>query len=447
MLPKPIAFAFLATCFLQSCFFDSSADKSTGDSALQTKARILEAIAIDTSPSQQPVLRDQPVPLKADTTDFAAFASRSAAPPSQPSGYTFQWMATLPSPVVAGHVVQACDLSVDPSRAFVAYNDSGDPFNGAIAVVKLNGSGNSSVEDVVTFSGMDVNSIYSDPKSGKVYFAGQADPDIFGFRAFVASFDASQLSASAVAASIVPLPSYAGTSIVRVGNEIRVATGARNGRLVRLTPDLDTIGSVALADIRSVHASSTHSGNSLFASLTGGTDGGAGGIQLQNGSFSWETPLPEFVAPYARASVVAFQGANRWDDDEDAFVAAALSDKGLRLWRVKDGGIDSLWSIGNPSTSPKHTANSVSQSSMVSRSERLLFLAQGEYGMRVVSLGGHPVKDDARDRSVAFGSVVGVIPAPVVPGQPDASFNQVVFKDPFLVAATGRSGVQIYRMD
>jgi hypothetical protein len=157
--------------------------------------------------------------------------------------------------------------------------------------------------------------------------------------------------------------------------------------------------------------------------------------------------LSEFVAPYARASVVAFQGANRWDDDEDAFVAAALSDKGLRLWRVKDGGIDSLWSIGNPSTSPKHTANSVSQSSMVSRSERLLFLAQGEYGMRVVSLDGHPVKDDARDRSVAFGSVVGVIPAPVVPGQPDASFNQVVFKDPFLVAATGRSGVQIYRMD
>jgi hypothetical protein len=107
MLPKPIAFAFLATCFLQSCFFDSS-DKSTGDSALQTKARILEAIAIDTSPSQQPVLRDQPVPLKADTTDFAAFASRSAAPPSQPSGYTFQWWRAMSSkPAIFPSILRA----------------------------------------------------------------------------------------------------------------------------------------------------------------------------------------------------------------------------------------------------------------------------------------------------------------------------------------------------
>lgn len=438
---RQIAIVFLLSLALSSCWLESTGadpEPSPGPAS-----KIASAISVEQQPTLAAVFRDQPLILREDTTAPKSAARRLAAPSLS---FTFRWLSTLPSDTVGGHVVQACDLSVEGSRAYVAYNDSGDPFNGAIAVVQLQGNGNAAVEKVVTFSGMDVNAVYADARSGRVYFGGQADPDRFGFRAFAGWFKNTQLSAEAVAASIVALPSYATTSIQRFGDEIRIATGAADGKLVRLSEELAIIGTLDAPDLRSLSAVNTHGNRDVFLSLTGGADGGTGGIRLESNSTT-SLPLPDFRAPYARAAVIAFRGAQHWDDDEDAFAGAALSDQGLKLWRMKDGSLDSLWSLANPSSNPMHTTNSLSQSSNASRSENLLFVANGEYGLRVVVVGGTQISKDKRDKSAPFARVAGVFPVPQIVGQPRASFNQVIFRDPYVLAATGRSGVQVYRMD
>ncbi|MBK9578033.1 MAG: hypothetical protein IPO40_13240 [Fibrobacteres bacterium] len=442
MNARSLALVFLSALAISSCWTDSTTpDPPTSQSS---GSKVSAAISVDNAPTLAAVFQNQPVALREDTTESKLSARRQAAPTF---AFTFQWLSTLPSATVGGYLVQACDIAVEGSRAFVAYNDSGDPFNGAIAVIQLQGNGNAAVEKVVSFSGMDVNVVFADTRSGRVYFGGQADPDRFGFRAFAGWFKNTQLSSESVAGTIVALPSYAATSIQRFDSEIRIATGAADGKLVRLSEDLAILGTTDQADLRSLWATTTHRSTSLFASLTGGADGGTGAVRVETQGASSLFPLPSFRAPYARAAVIAFRGTQRWDDDEDAFVGAALSDQGLRLWRIKDGALDTLWSLANPSTNPMHTTNSLSQSFDVARSESILFVANGEYGLRVIVAGSARNSNGTRDRSKPFARVAGVLPAPQIEGQPRASFNQVVFKDPYLLAATGRSGVQIYRMD
>lgn len=426
-------FAVATVLLASSCFFDSSSG-SSDTTPLRTKLQA--AISVDSTPALQPVPRGAKVELRADTTE-SPVAGRRASAPSKPLEVSFLWVATLPSPTVSSRIVQACDISIDGPRAYVAYNDSGDPFNGAIAVLKLNGNSVPVLEDLVAFSGMDINAIFADPGSGRVYFGGQADPDRFGFRAFAGWFKNTQIASSDLSASIVPLPSYATTSIVRSGHQILIGTGAADGRLVRLGKDLDTLGSVALPDIRSLAANTTHANADLSAILTGGADGGSGALHVDNGGVSIRVPLPGFTAPYAKATVAVLKGASRWAHDEDALVAATLSEGGLRIWKVKDGAADSVWALANPSANPAHTTNSVSQSGGVPRTEKLLFAANGEYGMRVVEVGA----------TTGFGRVAGVFPVPVDPTLPRASFNHVVFADPYVIAATGRSGIQIYALE
>lgn len=442
MNARSLALVFLSALAISSCWTDSTTpDPPTSQSPV---SKLSGAISVDNAPTLAAVFQNQPVALREDTTESKLSARRQAAPTF---AFTFKWLSTLPSATVGGHLVQACDIAVEGSRAFVAYNDSGDPFNGAIAVIQLQGNGNAAVEKVVSFSGMDVNVVFADTRSGRVYFGGQADPDRFGFRAFAGWFKNTQLSSESVAATIVALPSYAATSIQRFDSEIRIATGAADGKLVRLSEDLAILGTIDAADLRSLSATSTHRNTNLFVSLTGGADGGKGGIRFESASSTNTIQLPNFRAPYAKATVVGFRGSEHWDDDEDALVGAALSDQGLRLWRIKDGAVDSLWALANPSTNPMHTTNSLGQSSNASRSDSLLFVANGEYGLRVVVIGGLRTSDGKRDRTKPIARVAGVLPAPLIEGQPRASFNQVVFKDPYLLAATGRSGVQIYRMD
>ena len=278
---------------------------------------------------------------------------------------------------VDGITVQANDISIFGTRAFVAYNAAGEAFAGAVLIIDITDPISPSVLQSIKFSGRDIHGIYYDNQSDEVIFGGASNPDIYNYRSFIGKINPSSPDINQINDSIKSLPSYGLNSICEYNNSYYVSVGAKDGQLIQLDKNFNTISATDISDIRSV---TSFSGGTV--ALAGTTDQkksepNYGRLILNSSTI---VPIGSFDSPERKAKVVTIRKGN----SDIAFMA--VSKEGLKVAKIesKDSkdSKDSkgvVYSISKPEGKNSDT-NSVTFDS------NLLFEADGEYGFRIYTV-------------------------------------------------------------
>lgn len=362
------------------------------------------------------VAKNQKVTL---TSEKRSLQQAVAAVPVQEFPYDITYTAQVPPVLVGGDPVQANDIEVcGCDRAIIAYNTAGDVFAGAIQIVDTRDRAHPVITKEIKFGAMDINAVAS--VGNTLYFGGQADPDVYGFKAFVAKVDLTNLTAAAITAGMKPVRSHAVTAIAKSADEVFVGVGARDGGVEVFDLNLAPKRFVAKTDVRSIAYAA---GTGVFG-LAGTTDGAAAGATFFPINAAGRQPigLGDFRSDYAKATVELGAGSLAY---------MGLSQAGMQVRKVDGGALS--FSLPNPSNDPLDATNGVSTDN------DLAFVANGEYGFRVVRI------KSLTGVGAAFGEVAGYhrLSGPQYDGK-RYSANLVKYKGGHLFVASGLGGVNLY---
>lgn len=361
------------------------------------------------------VAKDETITL----TPEAAPGSRALAA-TTPFDYAIQYVAKVPPVKVGSDTVQANDILVCPcgSGAYIAYNIAGDDFGGAIQIIDTSDKSHPSVVREIKLPEMDVNALYQDGNT--LYFGGQANPDAWPFKSYIGKVDLVNPDGVAIAASFKSLRSHAVTSITKANGKFYVGVGARDGGVEILKSDLSPESFKAYPDVRSVQAP-----GGVVHALVGTVDGTATvGRLVKLGTTDSVTTLDNFRSTYTKATL---------DMPSADLAFLGMSASGFQV--LKPGSASKVFSLANPSTSALEATNGVSTDA------DLAFVANGQYGFRVVQI------LDRTKTGSAFGRLAGhhKLAGEAYDGE-EYSANFLRYRSNHLFVASGLGGVNIYRL-
>lgn len=391
---------------------------TTGAKPTATKAGAAKPGPITIEEGGALVAKNLPVALEADA---AASTGVRQLQQAAAAGLKFTYLAQVPPVKLGDTVVQANDLATCScgDAAFLAYNLAGDDFGGAVQILDTSNKERPRVLKTISLPGMDVNAVFQDEQ--RLYFGGSANPDYFPYRSFIGVIDLNNPTADAIVASIKGLPSYGVTSISRGGAWLWVGVGAREGGVVKLDQNLQQVAFTERDDVRAIAPTATDA-----VALAGTTDS----LEEKGSLFSLGAPtikvaLPDFGSRYAKATL---------ETTASGLGIASLSASGVEVRDLASGEL--RFALANPSDSPKEAANGASLDG------NHLYVAQGEYGFRVVRV------KDATAKGAAFGELVGMhrLTGSLYEGQ-QLSANLVRAKGGLVMVASGVGGVNLYRAE
>lgn len=334
--------------------------------------------------------------------------------------YAIRYVARATPVEVNGEIVQANDMLMSGNKAYIAYNFRGEKFLGAVQILDVSDPAAPRIEKEIKFSDIDVDGLCLNGNS--LLFVGAANPDKRGFKSCVGLIDLSNTKAISVDASVKGLRSHAATAITRQGNLYYVGVGAKDGGVAVLNDNLEEVSFLPNADVRDLV-----SYEDGVVALTGVTDSAKrkGSLMfVAKGTAGQEIELDDFRSAYAKATLEVLSGKR---------VLMALSELGVVVRELR-APYASVFTLANPSESAAHTANSASCD------EDLLFVANGEYGFRVLKLNGNGKDKD-------FASLVGFHPMDgALYGGQRQSANHLLYKARTLFVASGSGGVSIYAL-
>lgn len=334
--------------------------------------------------------------------------------------YNLVRVARIPAPVVGGQTVQANDILISGSTAYIAYNYQGTPWVGAVQAVNIAQKNVPVPMYQIDFGSMDINALHLD--RGELLVTGAADPSVWDdMIAFASHVSAGSPDPDAFVDNVVALPSYAGTGIRRDGNNTYVGVGALNGSIQVLDGDFNpTDEALDYADVRDLELS----GSGLLA-ITGTTDNPAPtGRVIILGGTPTEVPLVDFGSDYHKATVEVWDGT---------LALLGLSEAGFKVLNVSTGAF--IFELPNPE-SP--VPGLLTNTNSASTDGNLIVTANGEYGFRVLRPNGGQFDDV---------EVIGYFSQEYPPNgtlQEKFSVNHVEMEDGCFFAAAGAWGVYVY---
>ncbi|MDB5098228.1 MAG: hypothetical protein JWM80_2649, partial [Cyanobacteria bacterium RYN_339] len=333
----------------------------------------------------------------------------------QDFGYDIRYVAQILPVTVNGRAVQANAVTISGDRAYVAYNTAGEAASGAIQIVDIADGAHPRVLKEIRLDDMEVDSLYLD--AGTLYFGGNANPDKYHFHAFIGKLDPNNVDAATILASVRGLRSYVTTAIARSGGKLVAAVGAKDGGLEILNDLLAETSFLPRGDVRDLVPIKKG-----VAGVAGSTDtpGAAPAMFTSDLVTITESKLPGAPGDYAKATIEV-------PDDKLAFLG--LSGQGLRVVDL-DQPTQSVFTLANPSSSGVATTNAVSTDN------DLAFVANGEYGFRVLALG--KAKDPVFATVAGYHQLTGTLY-----DNQQLSVNYLKFKGQFLFAAVGAGGVNV----
>jgi hypothetical protein len=334
--------------------------------------------------------------------------------------YDIKYVSQVPPVTVENATVQANDMVICKcgTAAFIAYNTAGDKFAGAIQIIDTTDKAKPKVTREIKFGSMDVNALYYD--GDFLYFGGQADPDKWGYKSYVGRVNLSNPTSDQIMGSLVALPSHAVTSITKYNDKFYVGVGAKDGGVQTLDATMKKTAFAAFPDVRSVDYSA-----SGVVALTGTVDNSAtAGKVVTLGQPTLDITLPNFQSAYAKATL---------EVDSLGYAHVGLSKDGYQV--INPASKNVKFRLANPSTNPLEATNGVSTD------EDLAFVANGEYGFRVVQI------KDRTQTDANFGAVAGFhqMKGPSYDGK-SYSANLIRYKAGTLFVASGLGGVNMYTL-
>lgn len=337
--------------------------------------------------------------------------------------YDIRYVSQVPPVTVDGAKVQANDILLcgcDSGAAFIAYNTAGDKFAGAIQIINTTDKARPTITREIKFGSMDVNALYRD--GDYLYFGGQADPDKWGFKSYIGRVNLNNPSGTDISASLKAMPSHAVTSITKLDGKFYVGTGAAGGGVQVLNAQLEKVSFTALPDVRSLDVS----GYGVVA-LGGTQDTSQASGKIVTLGKAMDIGLPNFDVQGVRAKATLEVNA------QVANLHVAMSTVGYQVFNPVSKNI--LFKLPNPSTNPQEVTNGVSTDG------NLAFVANGEYGFRVVQIKDH-LKRDAE-----FGALAGYHQMKgTAYDNKSYSANFLRYRANHLFVASGLGGVNIYNL-
>ncbi|GEM_PF-2709499 len=402
-----------------------------------------------------------------DGTDLSfddAVEAEAFSPLARSATFRMYRVASIKAPKHEGETLQAADVAIagdsETSYAYVSYVMAGQERHGGIDVMELKRSFFPKLTSRLLTKKDDVNSIAYDADSLRLYMGLNVDPDEYGvergayFR--TADLDADykvMVSGDTILTSEMDLNSYAANDAAILSDGIvLVPVGAAGGgvEVIRVTPggsgeaptlERDTFIS-GIPDTRAVAATPSLSGVDFVVYRGPDVDGDAKIIKYSydGSSFSSEGEIPITGVSYVETKAALEVHGNT------AFLAA--SDGGVMGIDLENDEI--LFTISNPSGSLDAdlvTANDVTVGMPNGGSSSLLFVANGEHGVRAYDLGFNVEESTDVGAALADFDDSSAYKGYISFGSGN-SCNALLFRNGYLFAGAGLGGVDvIYFLD
>jgi hypothetical protein len=405
----PIFLIFLSGCFLfkqeEKLINSSIFIKSSTAKQIELKPGQVVDIYEEESASQSKIFKISKAKKKKDVDHEIKYVAR-----------------VLPVDV-NGLNVQANDIILKSSDAYVSYNYANELFRGAIQFIDVEDKDKPEITQEILFEEMDINTLYLD--GNKLIFGGAANPAIYTSKSFIGiienvkSFNVSDISDNLIFFS----HSHGVTAITKKGSNYYISAGAEDGKIYITDKNFNIETTIDKADVRDMEEYT----NGAIA-IKGTTDNteAAKIMLIKNNSVVKELGLTDFSSDYNKATIEMY-------NNELAFIG--MSANGFQVYNISnDDALTSVFSLANPDSNPKHVTNSVSYSN------KLAFIANGEYGVRLVEV------KDATKTSSNFGEILGFIDYEGLTDSSSQNYsaNHVAYKENHLFVASGVGGVNIY---
>lgn len=343
---------------------------------------------------------------------------RSESPKLDDEALAITYVAQT-QPITSGAAtLQADDIAIRGDRAYIGYNLAGPTFGGAIQIMDIHDRAHPTILDTIRFKDLKVNTVWLD--GNLLLFGGGASPDGWPFRAFIGEIRLDHLDPAAILSGVKGLPSYATTSIRNTGGRIYAGVGAKDGGVAILDDQLNQTAFVPDADVRALD---TYKDG--VVALAGTTDAGAKAtptLDIIRTALVSQTPIHATLQDYGRAAV-DIKGETLW---------TALSVSGVSAWDMKSLTTPAF-ALVDPGNSDLMTTNGVSSDG------DFVYVANGEYGFRVLKQGG--------DHDKAFAHLIGFheLAGDAYGGQ-HYSANDIAVGGDWLFVASGVGAVNIYHL-
>ena len=389
-----------------------NSDQEALDEFITLKDEAVEVDEVDSGPSGKPGLqKSKKLP---DETQLTLIAEISA-------------------PQHEGVTLQATEVHINGSKAYVSYNVQGEVFMGAVDIIKINDEDDPELASRIIFTDSDIHGI--ERLGNTLYLAAGTRAAEYPTPAVlkVLQLDEAFIIDPDTEITTINLPSYAATDVDVLGNYIYVASGAEGGAISVLDKsDLSITNTINIEDPRGI---STWRGTGLngVSVITGGDDSKLVFIDESNPSELTDDvfDIDGATNSEAKATVernksitllAAGEGGMQVVCNDDFTLVGELA--------VPTGVLDGE---GNLLDDDKTTTNAASASG------RFAYMANGEAGVYMAMLDG---KFDGNSCDMSGLEVIGKLSL-----GDEISANHVTAKNDLLFVASGIGGLKILRVD
>lgn len=341
-------------------------------------------------------------------------------------------IGTIAPPTVGGTTVAASDVVVSGTKAYVAYNTAGPAVGGALDIIDFTILGVPVLKSSVPFADTDINKVFVDQASKKVYLAGATSAGDGGAILYrygldiTGSLGTAREVKSLRSAADPTVPAYAATSVIKSGNYVYALSGSNGGLTMLNAADLSDRAFTSIGDARDLGLGVNNnllvvSGKTVtedakvrsFSSATGVyLPADVDNVSLAGASID-EGKSSIFSGPYGYLATAGTGGAK------------AVCHDGYTLGTMLPPTVAGL-------DSSLTTANAVTFG------DGIVYIAQGAAGVALYSV----------EKSSNAANCAGY--ALVYRGRfsfgPNFSVNNVYFSNGYLVIATGLGGFQIVQV-
>lgn len=208
-------------------------------------------------------------PIEVDMTGVAGYTGQSTGEVQSQGLFdtllsltpSLNLIGTIAPPQISGSTLQATDVFVNGTKAYVAYNTAGVEQAGGVDVIDFANSGSPVLKSSAVYSDTDINKVFVE--SGKLYATGSTSSGETGAILKRISLDGSGLLTSFVESKVLrsaadaDIPAHTGTSVLKAGNYVYAATGKNGGLNVLNASDLSQVAFTAVEDARDLATDSS----------------------------------------------------------------------------------------------------------------------------------------------------------------------------------------------
>jgi hypothetical protein len=406
--------------FLSGCFLTKELSNLSGSSDD-------DPVYIKSSSAKQIELKSETVDVYEEEDESASkLFTLNKAKKIDDFEYEIKYVARVLPVEVSGLNVQANDIILKGNEAYVAFNYADEIFKGAIQLININDADEPEITQEIIFEAMDINTLYLD--GNKLIFGGAANPDIYSSKSFIGVIEnVNTIDIDSIEDSLTFFEhSHGVTAITKKGSDYHISAGAEDGKIYITDSNFNIGTTLDKADVRDMEEYK----NGVVA-IKGTTDNTeeAKIMLIKDNSVVKELELSDFSSDYNKATIEMY-------NQELAFIG--MSSLGFQVYDISESdALTAVFSLDNPDDNSNHVTNSVSFDN------KLVFVANGEYGVRLVD-----IKDVSKTDS-EFGEVLGFIDFQGIEDESGQNYsaNHVAYKSRYLFIASGVGGVNIYTVD